>query len=535
MSHVATITIDHTKVAADLTDFPVLVIANGDAGWAELYNVATEGGGDIRVFKSDGVTELPREIVSFSVSAETGEIHIKYTGTLSSTVDTDIQIHADGVSSDYAVSGTYGRNAVWSAYAVVFHKQTNTSNIAINSTGGSDGNLSFADGGAIFPSTTTGKIGGGYDYGTSSQKRAVNTQYTLDLSTSGLYSAARFTIQIWAYPTASHSGYLISQDTGVAVGIAYITDRFRWAAAPNDVTEPSASAVNNWYMLHMVKDTNTQVLGYRNATLRNTITVSGSAGVATAGVLGVIHRNPIILPFQGNMDEYRIRLTALTANWITTEYNNQNSPTTFYSVAAEVGSTPQTVTANGRVSAILALLKRYKRTQTANGRASATVAVKKSLKRTITASIRGSVVVQTASVTFVTVTAAIRAAATITDKSINAVAANTLNRLSVSVRRLVRKNYTATGRVSATVVARKTRYVTLTAGMRSSATATNAKRFYETVTATVRSAVTVSRGDIFRNIILTATIGVKARLGEYFYKRKYQEEEEEDYKRKFIP
>ena len=37
MSHVATVTIDHTKVAGDLTDYVVAVITDSDAGWAELY------------------------------------------------------------------------------------------------------------------------------------------------------------------------------------------------------------------------------------------------------------------------------------------------------------------------------------------------------------------------------------------------------------------------------------------------------------------------------------------------------------------
>jgi hypothetical protein len=40
------------------------------------------------------------------------------------------------------------------------------------------------------------------------------------------------------------------------------------------------------------------------------------------------------------VDEARISGTVRSADWIKTEYNNQYSPSTFYSVAAEEGSGP---------------------------------------------------------------------------------------------------------------------------------------------------------------------------------------------------
>ena len=37
-------------------------------------------------------------------------------------------------------------------------------------------------------------------------------------------------------------------------------------------------------------------------------------------------------PFDGQLDEVRILDIVLSKNWIITEYNNQNSPNTFYSI-----------------------------------------------------------------------------------------------------------------------------------------------------------------------------------------------------------
>ena len=155
MAHVATITIDHTKVPGDLTDYVGLIVPDGSAGYAALYALCLEGGGDIRLFKSDDTTELPREVVSFSVSAETGEIHYRYAGTLSSSVDTDIHVYADGSSSDYAVGATYGRNAVWVDYEFVSHDGGGTD---------STGNHSTTAEGGVTSGGITGEIGVGTSY-----------------------------------------------------------------------------------------------------------------------------------------------------------------------------------------------------------------------------------------------------------------------------------------------------------------------------------------------------------------------------------
>ena len=308
------------------SDFPVYVDLDrlGITTLAEAESV--------RVYADSAkTTEWAREIVSLT------EMHVKVP-SLTSTVD--IYVDWDGVRSDYGVTTTYGRNNVWSDYVVVFHKQTNTSSLAVNSTGGTNGNLSFTDGAVTFPSvSTSGKLASGYDYGTSTNKRGVNTQYTLDLSTSALYEASRMTFQVWAYPTASHNSYFISNDTAVGFGVAYITNKFRWAVAPSDINEPGTSATNTWHMLHLVKDTDTNVFGYKNGSLQNTMTRSGASGPASAGVLGLTHRNPAIVPFAGIMDEYRLRLAALNANWITTDYNNQNAESTFWGTWTDAVST----------------------------------------------------------------------------------------------------------------------------------------------------------------------------------------------------
>ena len=67
------ITVDHTKVSADLTDFPLYVDLSHLPD--HFFNNVKTDGADIRVFKSDNVTEIPFEIVSIDTTAKTGELY----------------------------------------------------------------------------------------------------------------------------------------------------------------------------------------------------------------------------------------------------------------------------------------------------------------------------------------------------------------------------------------------------------------------------------------------------------------------------
>ena len=41
------------------------------------------------------------------------------------------------------------------------------------------------------------------------------------------------------------------------------------------------------------------------------------------------------MDFDGTIDEVRVSNASRSAGWILTEYNNQNSPSTFYSVGTQ--------------------------------------------------------------------------------------------------------------------------------------------------------------------------------------------------------
>lgn len=323
MAHVATLTIDHTKVPGDLTDYVVGVINDSDAGYAELYALCLEGGGDIRVFKDDDTTELAREIVSFSASAETGEIYIKYSGTLSSTVDTDIHIYADGTSANYAATDTYGRNAVWSAFQAVQHMEGNSNDSTSNARNGTDTNISYSSGKlGQAAGTTSGKIA----LPSFSLSAAFSVGIWINLTTAASIATGWST---WNTTVISgeHAILYVSRNTPSPVKINYT----------NNFTETSLSTTTyptgTWTRIWVTHNGTTPLL-YINGAL-----VGGATGnvshIATNAVFNYFkHGVNSTQNMSGSLDETYIINNQISANWITTEYNNQNSPSTFYDVTA---------------------------------------------------------------------------------------------------------------------------------------------------------------------------------------------------------
>jgi len=331
MSHVATITIDHTKVAGDLTDYVIAVIPNSDAGWAALYALATESGGDIRIFKSDDTTELPRELVTFSVIAETGEIYIKFTGTLSSSVDTDIHFYADGVSADYAVTDTYGRNAVWTAFRAVYH---------LNGLTDSTGNGYTLTNNNSVTLNATGKLGGAADFTSG------NTNKTLSNATELGISGTTYTIDMWiskySVTTYGQGHWIINAPAADRRLYGYYENsggaslRFAHEGTSNTQFNSAISWSNNQWLKNTQTFDGTTLRGYNNGASGGSTTPTGLSTVVNATFRLGSHQADVApsLYWQGLIDEARVANSTHSANWITTEYNNQNSPSTFYSVTA---------------------------------------------------------------------------------------------------------------------------------------------------------------------------------------------------------
>jgi biopolymer transport protein ExbB len=108
------ITIDHTLVAEDLTDFPVLIT---DAiVQASLFAHARGDGADIVVTAGHETTRLKRDLVTYDAMAGELELYVRIP-SLSSVADTEIYVY-------YGNAGAAETNDpdTWNAdYGVVYH------------------------------------------------------------------------------------------------------------------------------------------------------------------------------------------------------------------------------------------------------------------------------------------------------------------------------------------------------------------------------------------------------------------------------
>lgn len=299
------ITIDHTKVAETSTNFPVLITeANLPAGFWTHVNAS---GSDIVVTSEDGTTKLDRELVAINTVSQTMELHVRVP-TLENLDPTVLFLY-------YGNAGASETNAAttWSAYRNVYHMTATTPTDSTGTT-----TTTGASGGTV----TAAKIGVG-----------LNFVGTGKVDFSATITTAR-TLSFWYYPRTNGGGNFgsVFGSNGYNDGIRHVGGNPIVYRRSGTAIVSSSSTFNTWKHL---------VFSYNAGTGQITLIENGSAGTATAttmytlyhlvGISAATNRAP-----DGLVDEMRISTSTLSSGWALTEYNNQNSPSTFYSASAEI-------------------------------------------------------------------------------------------------------------------------------------------------------------------------------------------------------
>jgi hypothetical protein len=317
------ITIQSSKVPTTASDFSVYVKLDdlGTDFWAGVKN----GGGDIRITKADGTTELAREVVSCDTGTSKGELYFK-ADSISSSANTDFYIYyGNSGASDYAVSGTYGARAVWSGHVGVWHLKE-TSGSAVNSASAS---YSGTFNGGL-PDSVAGKIGNAQDCDGDGDYVNIGNVGITENWTMNFWAKSH---EIGENPVYFPVGLTTSADNGIGMGgyyvpvdnKIYVFDGTNLLKGTTDVSE------DVWYFITVVKNGSTYYL-YVNGSLE----ASGTLNDIDISDLRLGRRSGTdAWYFNGVIDEARVADTTRTTNWITTEYNNQNSPSTFYSVGGQ--------------------------------------------------------------------------------------------------------------------------------------------------------------------------------------------------------
>ena len=339
-----------TLVPSTQTNFPVLITGTlaylavvGSSG--QINNTTTLNGYTVPAdlsFTSDSGCNTP-------LNWEVEPAYVTSTGAI--TVWVNVPSLGTGVTHIWmcynkVANTTYQGNATstWdSNFVRVFHMADgNTNTVVVDSTAAATNGVN-----AHNTNTTTG---------TGQFNRALTYNGSTDWTTAAidLSAQALVTVSAWINWTTfanddklafefgtpnfpSNNGFVWDADSSVGsaflIGSGKTTGGTQWS---DTFTRPSAAA---WHYYSTVLNRTTPVnLAYRDG-ISQTLTMA-SHTASTMGnfdntTLYFMSRSTSSLFGAGSMQEVRISKTTRTANWVTTEYNNQSNPSAFSTIGAE--------------------------------------------------------------------------------------------------------------------------------------------------------------------------------------------------------
>ena len=327
------ITIDATKVSSGThTDFPVLINLSSDSSLAANAQADAD---DILFTSSGGATQLSHEIERYGSATGALVAWVKVPSLPSST-ETVLFMYYDNGSATSQQDAT----GVWSnGYEAVYHLNGN-SFLDSTSNARTATNSGTAD--------ATGRTANGRDFEFS------DSTDRLSLGTWSV-SGSNLTVQTWV----NFEGFTQSDARLVTKGISGNEQdhvfmlstnlsgadevlRMRIKTGTNDaantttfVATSGALSTGTWYLSAATYDGANMNL-YLNGTSVGSTAKTGSLRENSWGITAGNNLTGTNQPLDGILDEIRISSAARSAGWLTTEFNNQGTPTTFYAVGQQL-------------------------------------------------------------------------------------------------------------------------------------------------------------------------------------------------------
>lgn len=326
------ITIDHMKVPnTDQTNFAVLVSGTytylkteGNGG--KVHN--TNGYDVVFGTTSNCSSRLKWEVETWAASTGIVNYWVK-NATLSHTVDTVLYIcygNTSIVTDQSDPVNTWNSN-----YKLVTHLKDGVTLSVVDSTGlnGCTNHSATATAGQIDGAGAF--VGASNLYVDCGTAVSPTTAVTLDAwNTFAVSISADQTIISKGYDGSVLQWELFSTTSDGGTTNYYAAKMYSGGYHGVQATTPSSAAA-----LHHVVGTFAGGVWkiYTDGTLNNSVTDTGPPS-STAGIL-LGSREPTVNPLTGKVDEARVMDTAVSADWVATEYANESSPSTFYTVGSE--------------------------------------------------------------------------------------------------------------------------------------------------------------------------------------------------------
>lgn len=315
--------------------FPLLLPMNGD-DLPGVFDHAAENGMDIVITKSDGVTPLPREVVSYDALLRKAEVWFR-ADTLSAAAHSFYLYYGN---QDTAITNVSG--AVWDQSHLSVYHFSEPPNQGILRDWGAHSNHALPRGGWTQADTIGGAIGQGWRFN--------GTTHWID-GDAVSSTDSTFTISAWFADWDRFSG---GGDFAFHVEVGY------WhLSVKRNEAQPRADYARNggtisWYpdlpdeqlhhfvwILDGVADTarfffdgDEQAIRMRYAPNPPYRVYTGNQILGNVGIAGQAYGGGTDA-FHGIADEFRILAGVRSPSWVKTEYRNQKSGIAFFVVEQE--------------------------------------------------------------------------------------------------------------------------------------------------------------------------------------------------------
>jgi hypothetical protein len=349
-NYAKSITVDRSKIpntcGATLASFPVLFsVTDAALKHTSSGGKVTDTSGDDIIFRGLDTTTcggpssctLDHEIEKYDNT--TGQLiaWVRVPALNTSAAGSDTVIYINYADST-VTTPTTNPTGVWDTnYKGVWHLKEGTGVTAADST--SNANSAVPNNGN--PTTATGQIGGALTF--SGQRLNIAASASLDLTSA---TSPNWTMSAWVKPTSytgtswpaiySYGSWRAS--LGLSQAEAGTDGRIEnWTNDTTALHSSSAVTLNAWNHVVVTRSAATTTF-YWNGSANGSFTTP--AAVTTTGQVSGIGSDgngayDATEHFIGLIDEVRVSKSVRSACWIQGEYNNQSSPSTFYTVGSE--------------------------------------------------------------------------------------------------------------------------------------------------------------------------------------------------------
>ena len=320
------ITIDHSQVDGDLVNFPVLInITDSDVG-----NSSQPDGDDI-VFTDYFGTKLNHEIELFDDGVLVCWVNVT---DLNSTEDTFLYMYY----GNPGCSNQENPVGVWdSGFLMVHHMVDATSSSVEDSTSNNHDGVKRAAGEPLYSSS--GLVDGAQDFDGSDDIVNISHDSSLNLESTD------FTVSVWLRHDTSSGAQRFVSKRDLAVVEGWHLERqsdgllrcLAWQGAGNSVSLVGGSVSDGvWHFVVFKRDGDSWYSVLDDVVVGSTVDSDSIVSSTEPVLFGAVKQGSGESGYyNGLLDEIRVSDVARSVDWLSTEYNNQLNPSSFYSLGAE--------------------------------------------------------------------------------------------------------------------------------------------------------------------------------------------------------